>query len=106
MDFKLAFWQIELDETSRYLTVFQANDKLLRYKRLTMGLKPSQRELNVALKSIYAHISNVHLIHDDIIIATKNMSDHIKVLRKVVEAVSLSGLTPKSRQMSFWKQRN
>ena len=28
MDFKSAFWQIELDESSRYLTVFHTNDKL------------------------------------------------------------------------------
>ena len=47
MNLKLAFWQIELDETSCYLTVFHANDKLFRYKRLTMGLKPSQGELYV-----------------------------------------------------------
>ena len=58
-----------------------------------MGLKPSQGELNVVLKPIFSHINNVHLIHDDVIIATKNMSDHIKVVRKVMEAVSLSGLT-------------
>ena len=52
MDLKSAFWQIELGETSHYLTLFHANDKLLRYKRLTMGLKSSQGELNVALKPI------------------------------------------------------
>ena len=49
MDLKSAFWQIELDESSCYLTVFHTGDKLFRYKRLTMGLKPSQGELNVAL---------------------------------------------------------
>ena len=58
-----------------------------------MGLKPSQGELNVVLKPIFAHINNVHLIHNDVIIDTKNMSDHIKVVRKVMEAVILSGLT-------------
>ena len=42
MDLKSAFWQIELEPESRYLTVFHANDKLYRYKRLTMGLEPSQ----------------------------------------------------------------
>ena len=50
MDLKSAFWQIELDESSRYLTVFHTNDKLCLYKRLTMGIKPPQGELNVALK--------------------------------------------------------
>ena len=93
MDLKSTFWQIELDETSRYVTVFRAFDKLLRCKRLPMRLKTSQGELNVTLKSIFAHISNVHLIHGYVIIATKNISDHVKAVRKVMEAVSLSRIT-------------
>ena len=76
LDFKSAFWQLELDEDSRYLTVFHLNDRLYRYKRLTMGLKPSQGELNAALRPIFAQIDNVYLIHDDLIIATSNDEDH------------------------------
>ena len=93
IDLKSAFCQIELDETSRYLTVSHASDKRFRYKRLTMGLKPQQGKLNVALKPIFVNINNVHLIHDDVIIAAKNVSDHIKAVGKLMEAVSLSGLT-------------
>ena len=62
MDFKSLFWQIELDESSRYLTVFHTNDKLYRYKRLTMGIKPAQGELNVALNPLFMPIENAHLI--------------------------------------------
>ena len=93
MNRKSADWQIEVDELSRYLTVFHAIDKLFRYKKLTMGLKPSQGELNVGLKPIFAHMSNAHLIHGDIIIATKNKFDHIKAVTKAMEAVNLSGVT-------------
>ena len=93
IDLKSAFWQIELDETYRYLTVFHPNDKLLRCKRLTMELAPSQGELNVALKPVFIHINNVYLIHDDLIIAAKDMTDHIKAVREVMEAISSSGLT-------------
>ena len=79
MDFKSAFWQIELDESSRYLTVFHTNDKGFTYKRLTMGIKPAyQGEFDVALKPIFASIDNVHLIHDDLIIATATMREHIQ----------------------------
>ena len=41
LDFKSAFWQLELQPDSRYLTVFHANDKLCQYTRLTMGGKTS-----------------------------------------------------------------
>ena len=60
LDIKSASWQIELDPESRYLTVFHANGTLYRYKPLTMGLKPAQGELNVALRPIFAHIPQAH----------------------------------------------
>ena len=61
MDFKSAFWQIELEPSSRFMTVFHANDCLYRYKRLTMGLKPSQGELNAALRRPrYFHTYRTH----------------------------------------------
>ena len=66
-----------------------------------MGLKPSQGELNVTLKPISVHINNVHLLHNDVIIITKNMSDHIKAVRKVMEAVSSSGLTLNPNKCHF-----
>ena len=53
MDFKTAFWQIEIEEESRYLTVFHPNGKLFQYKRLTIGLKPSQDELNTVPKPVF-----------------------------------------------------
>ena len=43
----------------------------------------------------------IYLIHDDVTIATKNMSDHIKTVRKIMEAVSLSGLTVNPDECHF-----
>ena len=64
--------KIKLDETCCYLTVFHANDKLLRSQRLIMGSKPSREKLNFTLKKKkISHINNEHLIHDNIIIATE-----------------------------------
>ena len=93
LDFKSAFWQIELEEESRYLTMFNANGKLYRYKRLTMGVKPAQGELNNALQPVFAHIPEAHLIHDDLIIATKTNAEHAQVLKDVMTAISRAGLT-------------
>ena len=47
-----------------------------------MGIRPFQGELNVAVKPIFMHIENVHLIHDDFITATKSMSAHIKEINE------------------------
>ena len=93
LDFKTAFWQLELEPESRYLTVFHHNGHLYRYKRLTMGLKPAQGELNAALSPIFAHINGVHLIHDDLVIATTTEKQHSEALEAVMKAVSASELT-------------
>ena len=109
MDLKSAFWQVELEEESRYLTVFHANDKLYRYKRLTMGLSPSQGELTVALRPVFAHIHSAHIIHDDLIIASKNMSEHNQAVLECMIAIAEAGLTlngPKcvfgKKEIAFW----
>ena len=93
LDFKNAFWQLELHPDSRYLTVFFCNGKLYRYKRLTMGLKPSQGELNAALLPLFQHIADVHLIHDDLVLATENDEQHVDSFRKVMETVAKYNLT-------------
>ena len=58
LDFKSAFWQLELDPESRK---FQLSNKLYSHTVLTMGLKPAQGELNAALAPLFAHIEGVHL---------------------------------------------
>lgn len=93
MDFKTAFWQLELHPSARHLTVFRANNKLYRYKRLTMGLKPAQGELNTALGPLFAGIANAHLIHDDLIIAAKDIESHNLALKQVMEAIDRAEIT-------------
>ncbi len=53
LDLKQAFHQLELDEESRSITVFHAGNRLMRYRRLTMGAKPASGELNKALSPIF-----------------------------------------------------
>ena len=101
MDFISQFWQIELDESSRYPTVFHTNDKLYHYKCFTIGIKPAQGELNLALNPLFMSIENAHLIHDDLILATKTVSEHIQTICRVMEVVSEAGLTLNPEKCSF-----
>ena len=93
LDFRSAFWQLELHPDSRYLTVFSVNNKLYRYKRLVMGIKSAQGELNAALMPLFRHIPKAHLIHDDLFIAAENIEVHNRTLKDVLKAVSGAGLT-------------
>ena len=41
LGFKSTFWQLELHPDSLYYTIFYANNKLYRYTRLILGVKPA-----------------------------------------------------------------
>ena len=74
---KSAFHQLTLEEESRFATVFHANGRLMRYKKLTMGNLIASGELSKVLRPHFTNIKHVHLIQDDIIIAApqlKNMT--------------------------------
>lgn len=76
LDLKTAYWQLELEENARYMTVFECNHILFRYKRLLMGIKPTQGELTMALQPIFANIPD---IHDDLVIASKTGMDSTEI---------------------------
>ena len=105
LDLKSAFWQLELDEEARDLTVFHSGGKLYRYKRLVMGLKPSQGELNAALQPLFAHLPQVHVIHDDIVIATITIQEHVSIVEEVMQILCDAGLTLNRVKCVFGQDR-
>ena len=108
-DFKSAFWQLELDMKSRALMVFHANNKLYNYTKLIMGVKPAQAKLNAALKLIFSHIPNIHLIQNNLIIATKSTEEYLEAIHEVMEVIKSKNLTLNpnkytfsSKEIKFW----
>ena len=104
LDFKSAFWQIEVNTEPRALTVFHANNKPCRYTRLIMGVEPAQSELNAAFKPSFRDIPNVYLIHNNLIIATKNIEEHLKAIREVMES-SNEKILPLTQETVLLAQR-
>ena len=47
------------------------------------------------------YIENINLIHDDLIIATGTVSEHIAAIREVKEAISNAELTLNSEKCKF-----
>ena len=103
LDFKTAFYQIKLAEESRYLTVFAHKNRLKRFTRLTMGAKPASGELNKALRPVFSSIPGVHIIHDDVVIATPGVDEHRKVLDEVLQLIKEKGLTLNPAKCIFQK---
>ena len=109
LDLRSAFWQLEIAPESRHFTVFHANGKLFRYKRLVMGIKSAQGELNAALQPLFAHLPQVHIIHDDLVIATTTQEEHENNVQAVMDVLAGAGLTlnpPKcvfgASEIRFW----
>ena len=101
LDLKSAFWQLNLDRKSRPLTVFHGLGKMYPYKRLVMGLKPAQGELNAAMQPLFSHMSEVHVIHNDIVVATSCHKRHKEVLNEVLQIISGVGVTLKQGKCVF-----
>ena len=93
LDLKTAFHQLEQSEDSRILTVFRAGDRLMRYKRFTIGILPASGELNSRLRPIIAYFLNAAVIQDDIVVATADKETHYQTLEAVITALEKEGLT-------------
>ena len=83
LDFKSAFWQLELHPDSWFIIMFYANTKLYQYNHLTMRVKPAPGELTTALRPLFTHIPHAHLIYDNLIIAAPNIYEHNLSLKKL-----------------------
>ena len=59
----------------------------MRYKVLTMGCTPASGELTKALRPLFQHMPEVHVIHDDVIIATKDEAVHERILDEVLQTI-------------------
>ena len=93
LNLKTAFHQLEASDESRPLTVLRACDRLMRYKRLTMGTLPASGELNKRLRPLLASIQNSAIIQDDILIAAPDRESHNQTLKRVLETLQRAGLT-------------
>jgi hypothetical protein len=93
LGFRSTFNQLEIDEESRALTVFHANGRLMRYKRLTMGTAPASRELSKALRPVFQDIKDAHVIQDDLIVGGEMQEQNDRVLDKVCQRIEEIGMT-------------
>ena len=93
LDCKSAFHRLQLEQSSRDLTVFHAGDRLMRFRRLIMGCSPASGELNKALRPIFQGMKHTFVIQDDLIVAGSSERQHDKAWDKVCRVILESGMT-------------
>ena len=103
LDLTEAFHQIELNETSRYVTTFVCHKGLYRYKRLNYGISSASELYQRILQQILQDIPNCKNIVDDIIIYADNQEDHDKVLKMVLTRLREKNSTLNKNKCEFNK---
>ena len=88
-----AFHQLKLDPESRYITSFQTEDRIKRYKRLLLGINSAPEELQHTLQTLLADIGNAVNIGDDIIVFGKSVDEHGDGLNKVFKRFAENNIT-------------
>ena len=105
LDLNSAFHQLELHEDRRYITAFQTEDRIKRFKRLIFCLncasEQSQHYLQITLADILGAIN----IADDILIfAGSIITEHDEILKHVFQRLQAKGLTLNLSKCIFFKR--
>ena len=103
LDLRSAFHQLELDPECRYITAFQTDTRIKRFKRLLFGVNSAPEELQHVLRALIADIDGVINIWDDLLIHAKTVSEHNEILLKVLTRFRDNGLTLNLVKCEFLK---
>jgi hypothetical protein len=85
LDLRNGYHQIEIDEDSRYATVFRTPLGLKQYKRLTQGIKSSQEPFHHALETRLVGLDGVKNIIDDIYVHGETRKEHDHRLKALLD---------------------
>ncbi len=85
IDMSDAYWHVELDEESSYLTTFHTPWGRKRFKRMPFGLNCASEVLQKRLEDAFGDIEGAHAINDDLIIAGVDDDEHDRVLCAVMD---------------------
>ena len=93
LDLKGAFHQLELSEDSRPITTFITHVGLFRYKRLMFGISSAPEVCQHVIQQVISGCRGAYNISDDIVVHGRNLEEHDKRLRAVLNCIRKNGLT-------------
>jgi hypothetical protein len=94
LDIKWTYHQLEIEESSRYITCFGTHVGVFRYKRLLFGLKSASEHYQKTLQQELIHgCEGLQNISDDIIVHGKNKEEHDARLHQIMQKIAEKGLT-------------
>ena len=85
LDAKDGFWQVELDQPSAELTAFHSPFGRYIWRRLPFGLSSSPEEFQRRIHEVLEGLEGVEVIADDILVFGKDVTEHDRNLRNLLE---------------------
>ena len=76
IDLNQGYHQIELEESSRYITTFSTHVGLRRYKRLSFGVSSAAEVFQNIISEVISNVPGAINISDDILVFGKSKEDH------------------------------
>jgi hypothetical protein len=100
------FWQVRMGE-GRELTAFRVNGKVYvwKLKVMPMGLKNAPATFQRFMESILGDLPFVRVYIDDIIIASRSLTEHLVHIEKVLSRCSNNSVRLKSSKCHFLRSQ-
>ena len=103
LDMLKGFWQVPIEESSKQYTAFITHDGVFEYNRMPFGLANSpacfMRLMTSVLQGLMWEICLVYI--DDIIVFSKDFSQHLDRLQQVFDRIRAANLKLKPKKCAF-----
>ncbi len=106
IDLQSGFFQVDLEENSRQYTAFTTSTGQYAFKRMAMGLRNSPLTFMRLMTTVLSGLigQSVYCYLDDVIIASKDLNEHLQLITEVLTRFSKAGLTIKLNKCQFLKR--
>ena len=105
MDLTNAYHQLELKESSRYITTFSTHAGLRRYKGLLFGVNAASETFQRTIADLLSDIPGARNLPDGIIVHGKTQAEHDKNLRKTLKRLQEKGAKLNREKMQVFCQQ-
>ena len=103
LDMTKGYWQIEIAESDRHFTAFQAAGELYQFKRMAFGLKNAPMTFNRLMNRLIGQRTDTSFFFDDVIIFHNDWNSHVEALHEIFTIFRNNSLTvkPSKTEIAF-----
>ena len=101
LDMKDGYWHVKLSPNSRYMCTFNTPWGRKRFLRMPFGISSAAEVMQKRNEETFGDIGDVHMVADDMIIASETESAHDATLLKVMTRAQEKGVKFNKKKIQF-----